>query len=700
MKNIKSSFFTLLVGLALLIQLVHPIPAYADGEVTPVPTDASVTTSTPEPMDTPEVVATPLPTDVVPSNSSTPDSPLITPTQVVSSTDVSVATDTLLAPSDTPEVASTPSPVVDTPTDGISSETPTLVPAVVTPTASSAPTDAPAETSTPAPEPSTPTIATATATPIETATTPADVSATDQPTLLETVQTIPVDTNVVVLDANGQPLSLASQAAANVIANSDPVWCPAGQAPTPGANGCSASYTTLTGLVSAIGSTTNQNGTIWITLGAVGDVSPVFIDGSVYTNWANNALTLQGGWNGISGNTGIGANSVFSVPISILNWNNNVTVNNVTINSSSNGGLLVTSSNPSTNVNIKNVIVNGASGFGLGVNISGGNVTINNSTISNTVSNYGGSSYYPWGDGADIFANGGNINVTNSHFDANAYDGIFTGNDVNINVQDSTFNSNQIGGLDTFSVNGIDINNTAFTGNGYYDLSESCPLNYLNLLFPDPLNISFTVDSNCNLVSVITPSTGKSIPPNSKHISGGTYSSPLSGSHASFYLDCKHQHSYPYSLPNGDKVEIVCPVSGQATIARLDNTILPGSLPAGYTYASAFQVDITQLARNDQGGYDRKPVSVITQGGYIIVSFVNPSQQAGANYSILYWNNGSWIPLKDYMLNNNNTPQTFDLIPGDDTRMIISGVNADRKISPARVETSTNFPGIFVLAQH
>jgi len=184
-------------------------------------------------------------------------------------------------------------------------------------------------------------------------------------------------------------------------------------------------------------------------------------------------------------------------------------------------------------------------------------------------------------------------------------------------------------------------------------------------------------------------------------------SSARSKSKGEFFLDCKLQQSFTYPLPNGDKVEIVCPSgywSGKATISRLDNTTLPDELPAGFKYASAFVVNISKLREPVQlvgGEFLREEVNVIPDGGYIKTSFVALGQE---NYSILYWDeiNSRWIPLKDFMLNEDGEPQDFALYPEDpDSLMkIMSGVQQVNNPFYPRVEVSTNFPGIFVLAQH
>jgi hypothetical protein len=165
-----------------------------------------------------------------------------------------------------------------------------------------------------------------------------------------------------------------------------------------------------------------------------------------------------------------------------------------------------------------------------------------------------------------------------------------------------------------------------------------------------------------------------------------------------FVLDCATaKNRFVVHLANGDRGDINCPVVGRATITRVDNTTLPASLPAGYTYASGFDVKI----QNDDGD-----VIVISEGGYVTVSFIAASNQLqpGNSYSILYWDpqGSGWVPLKDYLLNEYRKTQIFDLLPGvaDDTRKILSGVKYFTEAGEERAEVSTNFPGIFVLAQH
>ena len=61
------------------------------------------------------------------------------------------------------------------------------------------------------------------------------------------------NTDIVVLDEQGQALVLGSQETVNAIGNSDPVWCPESvTTPTPGASGCSDSYASIAEILAAM----------------------------------------------------------------------------------------------------------------------------------------------------------------------------------------------------------------------------------------------------------------------------------------------------------------------------------------------------------------------------------------------------------------------------------------------------------------
>jgi hypothetical protein len=494
----------------------------------------------------------------------------------------------------------------------------------------------------------------------------------EMPALLEILQSLPEDTSVIVLNENGEPEPLASQTAAEIIAEGDPVWCPAGA--VPGDLGCSASFTSLLALVENF--VPAGHGTIWIQSGADSSGSAITIDGS--GNWssaANYALTLQGGWDGNSGGTITTTNSFFNVPISILNWNNTVTIKNITVQD--------TSLPAYSGLSALNII---------------GSVTIVNSNFSK---NY---------VGADIRANG-SISVTNSIFRENVWDGlqIFTNNGTvnNIALENSDFSYNFRGYNDGYGVWLVtDWNDVVTVDNNTFINNFAGLVAYSNFVTISPKN---TFNLNCwdiSTNSVFQPGNycGAPLPP-PPPVPVPSFS--IFRPDSEFSLECGGgQVSYTINLPNGDLGEIICPVSGIAKISRVDNTTLPAPLPEGYTYASAINVRISRKGI---------PIAVINEGGYVRTSFVAPTLQPGNDFSILYWDNwkiqdgrwvqsdgGNWVPLKDFIRDGNGA-RSFYLDPKSTTvmkRKIIRGVQLVQGFREERVEVFVNFPGIFVLAQH
>lgn len=614
----------------------------------------------------------------------------------------------------------------------------------------------PAESSTPPESPTrehTPNATqTTTSTPEPTETTsPTDTVPVEQPALLESVQAISSDTSVVVLDANGQPLPLVTQEAANVIAISDPMWCPAGV--PPGGAGCTSSYTSLALLLSDLsamnsGTGVGANGTIWIESSYDSSVNdPLSTDftlnGSTLTTWANFSLTLQGGWGG-------SGNSIFSVPISILNWNNNVTVNNITVNNAAGTGLTIDTSqdvaiNNSTFSNNNNT---GSSfpidGHGLDIQRAR-NVTINNSTFSgnerhgafinsstSTILNstFSGNTQ----NGASISANN-DVAISNSTFSGNGGDGAFI-DSLDATITNSTFSGNSGVGATIWLANNVSITNSTFSGNGedgVYMPSYNITINdstfssnggngatiyyenvtIANSTFSNNNNVGLSLnggslsstpgvatlicnhfqnngqDENFTSVIALVRVSCEIIP---KPLPQFVIVFPADQDFVEFSLDCTHYSSFLVWLPNGDKVVISCVLSGTARISRLDNTTLPKDLPAGFEYASAFKVDIFQ---------NGVPLPAITTSGSILASFA--SRHDDPRYSIMVWDEkiNDWRILNAYQIDPNGAPVVFPLDPADpqDERRILSGVRLITTYDPDREEVTTNFPGTFVLVQ-
>jgi len=275
-------------------------------------------------------------------------------------------------------------------------------------------------------------------------------------------------------------------------------------------------------------------------------------------------------------------------------------------------------------------------------------------------------------------------------------DGIYVISDTVTVQNNSTFSGNPRSGLYISFAGAINITGGTIENNGtglYVYCSQSLNFNQPLTSFANN-GVDIIVDPTCPISITYAPAPLPLIIVAQK-------------GQGEFELNCIGQDGFAVNLPNGDLVNIFCPVSGRAVINRVDNSTLPADLPAGYTYASAFALDILQ-----QGA----PIPVITEGGYIQASFVGQSLQPGNTYSILYWDDwkfengnwvehpesGSWVPLKDFLVGKNGLLKNFDLYPGaaTDTRKIISGVKLVTKNGVQRVEVSANFPGTFALAQH
>ncbi|HTX92494.1 MAG TPA: right-handed parallel beta-helix repeat-containing protein, partial [Anaerolineales bacterium] len=244
---------------------------------------------------------------------------------------------------------------------------------------------------------------------------------------------VPDGTDVVVLNPDGSAASLATQAAADAIATSDPIWCPAGQSPTTDTdavtagiqNGCTAPYSNFTSL---LGDTSiSGDGTIYVEAGIyAGSETSVQFDGSVLTGWG--ALTLQGGWD-LDSSSGtydsLVGTSDFSIPITVTNWGSAVSLYDLTV---SGAGIQVdnSASTSAAPVVLSAVDQSGnTSGDGVAV-ISNGNVSLTNVTATDNSGN---------GAAVDTTSGTGNVAVTGGAYSNNGAAGlkVNSGGSVSLN---------------------------------------------------------------------------------------------------------------------------------------------------------------------------------------------------------------------------------------------------------------------------
>jgi len=668
MKNFRIVICLSMIVLLFLSQFSSPLMVRADSATQtaldtatpPPPTD------TPVPSDTPVVTDTPIASDT--PTVDTPTDPAITDTPIT--TDTSTAADTA-----TPEAVTS----TDTPTLDLATATETPIPsdtlAVDTTTPADAPTIDPATAAETPVSSDTSVVDTATATvaptmdpAIATDTTAVDsiVTSADQPTLLET---IPDNTNVIVLDQNGEPLSLVTQQAAGAIATGDPMWCPTGVPPIANTGGCTQStdsfndHNGIPGLLSLIANKT-QAGTIWIAStydSNIADTSGVVLNGSSLGTTADHALTLQGGWDGTSGPNNSTGTTTIKANLSIINWNNNITLNNISnVNSSNPGAQYWFQVVTSGNVNISNSDFSQAFGA-LVQHVKFNGVSSNRVTTQPNQSVTVTFDYEVWND-------------THGHAGA-----------INQLVP---FLGDIPGGYCAYDGGPLNSHVTGSDAHTYTIPSSSIPgYSYYFI-------VNHQLEYTC--ADAIAKSSGTS--PQAPIVPAITTVSADGKIQVTIYCNVSPIHTE--KLPNGDRVTFHCPRGAkkmEAEIDRTDNITLPSQLPDGYAYSSGFQVKLK---------IDDRPVDdVLGEGGYIIPSFVSQSLEPGNSYTILYFDEGqqSWVQLQDYLMGPNGQAESFPLYPGNDTdkRSIFSGVqfkNDDQGMP--RVKSEINFPGTFVLAQH
>ncbi len=250
-------------------------------------------------------------------------------------------------------------------------------------------------------------------------------------TVPEILEQAPEDTQLVIINNDGEPEPMATEAAADILAEGDPIWCPAGQAPTPGANGCTASYTTFADLLAALTADANSGAPVYTGSGIIyvedsyngNDDNQILFDGSTLTNisGSGSTLTVQGGWNGDEGAnfdiaTDITGTSLSDVSIAFVGWGGDIVINDFDI------------ANTTDNA-----------GFGLYIDTDG-DVELDNVSVNGTSTNSEG-----FGDGAEIH-NTGNVQITNSEFNNNNSNGLLVASEGNISLDNVSASSNSLTG--------------------------------------------------------------------------------------------------------------------------------------------------------------------------------------------------------------------------------------------------------------
>lgn len=289
-----------------------------------------------------------------------------------------------------------------------------------------------------------------------------ETAPTEEATVLDAV---PENTTVTIVDENGQAQPLATEAAAEAVATSDPFWCPA-SVPAGGA-GCTPSFTSFTALVNELSAHPelySGAGTIYIQQGAyLGGESSIELDPVTLSNISGSDLIVNGGWDPATNLPNPATPSTFSnIPIIIGSstnpWGGSLTLSNIGMSFANNAdptmsGLTLYSTGSITLVNVS---VTNAPNDGADLN-AGGNVTIVDSKFERNQNT-----------GAKV-KSGGAVTAINSSFsnpaDARRQDtGLDIENTGAVTLINVLANANRLAGTSINTGGAVDISNSVFSG--------------------------------------------------------------------------------------------------------------------------------------------------------------------------------------------------------------------------------------------
>lgn len=323
--------------------------------------------------------------------------------------------------------------------------------------------------------------------------------------LPEVLAQAPDETEVVVINPEGNSEPLVTQQAAEIISNSDPVWCPEGE--TPGGANCTPNRASLTDLLADLATKTGA-GTIYFQSGAYsGSETSLDLDHSgAYANLTN--LGLEGGWdlttNPAAPTKVLNGTTTFTVPLSLTGWTGNLNLRDIAVLSTDAEAALTAST--TGNLTLTNVDAgNNTSPSGVGaylntcVSVGGvctgtGDITVTDGEFSQ---NAGSSGLYlnPGGNltlngvqanqngyyGADIVDHtaAGDVEITDSQFNDNDDTGlsVITNGKITLNSVQANLNNNgaYLDALKDVSLSGTALNQSTFNSNTWTGLDVRTP---------------------------------------------------------------------------------------------------------------------------------------------------------------------------------------------------------------------------------
>lgn len=392
---------------------------------------------------------------------------------------VTVNVSVAFADEDAPTETTPTTQPTEEPVDPATTEEPASPPVPETPTPIGTPMPDEGGETTPTPETQQETVEP----PTEEGQPPAADEALDTPLF----EQIPENTEVVVLDENGEALPLASEQALDVILDTDPMWCPAGV--LPGGPGCTINFATISALLTNMRNNTGaytQDGVIYFTANPGASFSLTTAGSSLGVGDFNTLndfnLTLQGGWNGLNGasatftgTTNFGSNTV-TIGTSSNPWAGDITINNFSFNNVTNGNA-ITVYTTSGDVTLENVTVvqQGGDDYTAYLDSQSGDITVSNSSFD------GNNSGSNRNQGFHAETNTGSITISDTTF-RDARDCTFffffclldageNSNGATLNAPTVTLNNvtafnNDLSGIEINNATSVWINNVVSYNNG------------------------------------------------------------------------------------------------------------------------------------------------------------------------------------------------------------------------------------------
>ena len=305
---------------------------------------------------------------------------------------------------------------------------------------------------------------------------------------------LPPETDVVVLDENGETVPLVTQDALDIILDTDPMWCPAGTLPG-GTNSsgiaCSTNFPSFGELLKDMQKYTHlytSDGIIYFTATAIDSVNLTesALGASDFLTLKSYNLTLQGGWNGqngadadFSGQTSFGRNTL-TIGTELNPWVGSITLNNFVFS-----GVRSTTTNAITvytttgDITLSNVDVVQQTGGTYAANLDSqsGDITVENGSSfdgNNTGTNE--SRGFRAETGGTITITGTSstpITFTDSRGATSNYNGA-TLSAPTITLNYVTANNNDLNGIEISNANLVTLNNVIANANGT-DTASSDP---------------------------------------------------------------------------------------------------------------------------------------------------------------------------------------------------------------------------------